>query len=368
MPLFSQKNNIVFDFGTGIMKAVVFAPYQKPEILKFAKSHIGFETLFKSNHFQNDVLADSMRNILKDLQIRNLSDFRKSYFLLSPEYIKEKVLSVKIIRDNPSIKINSQEEEKINKQINQEAQKQVFSKKGMDDAQFLKIRILEMRIDGYTVDCLKGFNGKEVEVSFVYIFSINDYLKKAKSFIESQCAPNPKILFLSDFILDFIKDNGKESSIVIDSGDKITRIYQGVAGKLLKISDLSLGGNKITKDLAMHLNIKEEEARTIKEKFFETGLSENLSGEIKNVLKNAGKIFEIEVKDKIAIDWQKISKVFILGGNNHFIKDFFAPEEINDKICKIDFNNGIEAQKEILLENLYYNILLICNYAKKESI
>ena len=49
-----------------------------------------------------------------------------------------------------------------------------------------------MRIDGYTVDCLKGFNGKEVEPLFIFF---NKRLFKKQKFYRITMRSEPKILF-----------------------------------------------------------------------------------------------------------------------------------------------------------------------------
>ncbi len=365
MPVFYKKNNIVFDFGTGIVKAVIFHMNNKAEILKYAKADISQDTLFKSNYFQNDVLQDSFNEIYKNLEIKNLSQFQKCYFLLSGEYLKEMILTQKIIRDNPKEKISKQEEEKIKKTIANLCEKQILKNKKFGEIQFLKFRIFSIKIDGYQVEGLRGFSGKEIEFSIICVFSINDYFKKAKSFILSQKCQEAKFIFQSDFIINLADESNAKNLLIIDSGDKITRFYSFLSGNIVSIDEMDLGGRKITNDLAVRLNMEFLQAKAIKEKFFYTQIGKELGGEIKYVLENNKDVFLIHAKHDSGINIDSFENIYIFGGNGYFLKDFAINQK--DKISNIEFKE-ILSSKEFLNDNIYHNLALICNYAKKENL
>jgi Tfp pilus assembly PilM family ATPase len=150
---------------------------------------------------------------------------------------------------------------------------------------------------------------------------------------------------------------------LIDAGDKLTRVYICNNGHISKITDIPFGGQKITKDIAHHLNIKTIEAQAIKEKFFLTQLSQELKGEIGEILNQLSKLFLIELEHNANINVKNINNISVFGGTSIFAKDALANYGVGQNINKTEFKNiSITDTKDILADGQYNSILLICNY------
>jgi cell division ATPase FtsA len=362
MPIFSSKNNLIIDLGTGYIKALSFYKNGTGNVTTgYARALINQDTLFKSNYFSPDAIKEGFDLILKGLNKKAFSDFSKTYFILSPEYIKETIISVKIKRNHPEQKISQSELEQIKKKASKLAQDIILEKKEFDEIQFLKFSIFSFKIDGYQIPKILGYTGQEIELTMFCVFSINNYYKKAKNFIESQKLTNYQIIWQGEYVLKIATDFNNKSFALIDAGDRLTRIYLCNNGYITKITEIPFGGNKITKDISSHLNIKPLEAQAIKEKFFLTQLSQELKGEIGSVLSQLEKLFLIELEHNADFNVKTIDNIAVFGGTSIFAKNALANYGVADKIYKIEFKN-ISIQKEILADGQYHNTLLICNY------
>jgi len=242
----------------------------------------------------------------------------ESLVTLSPDFLKTRVASFSFLRKESKKKISKKEGQVIKKKVLSQAQKRIskdFTKESgilAGEIEWLEIKITELKIDGYKVNSLSDYEGRNLEFKVLAVFAPNFYLKKAKEILKELNLKVLKIVQGSEN-LSKLSENG----LFIDIGGEITQFFLVKEGTLEKMDEFKIGGKMFSQALAEDLGIDEATARNLKERYSGKELSSNVQKKIRDIFSKERKKWYNTLKGKLEDLGLQVSKdIFLFGGTS----------------------------------------------------
>ena len=287
------ETTLLIDVGTETVKALLFEEKgQKIEILGSSLEYFDRYGIFDSRDFETDVLKKAIsRAIQKPLAAaKGEEEMNKSVILGLPAHIlKARVIRQSLKREEPKkIIIDEKEEKEIFQEVLERAKRdicQAYSQQSgilPTDIQFINLKILEIKIDGYRVPAIQKYQGKTLDFIILATFLPNHYLKKIKNIIESLGLTIKAVIQNAQGLNFYINEN--TDKIFLDIGGTITQIFLVKGGALEKIDEFPMGGQIFSKAISEKLGLREAEARILKERYSKRELSKESSERIKEII------------------------------------------------------------------------------------
>ena len=304
---FSKKEKyfLALDIGTETIKGLVFERInEKILILKSSLKYFEPFGIFNSRFFEEDLMKKIISAIIEEINLdvipkshsrfgvgmqAHFQDKPKFIFLGLPANILKSQISIeRIKRKNPQEKIQEREAESITKNVlalAKEETSQKFAKKtgiSVRDINFLNLKILEIKIDGYGISQLLGFSGKNLDFRLISTFLLRYDLERIKKIIHGL---NLEIVKIADPVgnLTSALSDKTLSGIFLDVGGKISRIIVIQDRKIKEISEFEGGGENFSKALNSTLGISKTEAENLKSRYSKKNLSEEVRKRIKEI-------------------------------------------------------------------------------------
>jgi len=298
------ETTLLIDVGTETVKALLFEEHsffstlrcarvfeesgQKIKILGSSLEYFDRYGIFDSRDFETDVLKKAISRAIKNLG--KGEEMNKSVILGLPAHIlKARVIRQSLKREEPKkIIIDGKEEKEIFQKVLEKAKRnicQIYSEQSgilPEDIQFINLKILEMKIDGYLVPAIQKYEGKTLDFIILATFLPNYYLKKIKNIIESLGLTIKAVIQNAQGLNSYINEN--TDKIFLDIGGTITQIFLVKGGVLEKIDEFPIGGQIFSKAISEKLGLRETEARILKERYSKRELSKESSERIKEII------------------------------------------------------------------------------------
>ena len=330
------ETTLLIDVGTETVKALLFEEHsffstlrcarvfeesgQKIKILGSSLEYFDRYGIFDSRDFETDVLKKAISRAIKNLG--KGEEMNKSVILGLPAHIlKARVIRQSLKREEPKkiigdedkssssptealdeVKkrtkfsspfagarvIDGKEEKEIFQKVLEKAKRnicQIYSEQSgilPEDIQFINLKILEMKIDGYLVPAIQKYEGKTLDFIILATFLPNYYLKKIKNIIESLGLTIKAVIQNAQGLNSYINEN--TDKIFLDIGGTITQIFLVKGGVLEKIDEFPIGGQIFSKAISEKLGLRETEARILKERYSKRELSKESSERIKEII------------------------------------------------------------------------------------
>ena len=320
LPILKKKEErfLTLDIGTEAVKALIFQK-ENEKIIIFGASLEYFDRfgVFDSKDFEKDVIKKTISKALQNFAPQN---FGRVLLGLPATILKGRVIFQNFCRENPKEIIKEKEEGEILEQVLKEGKGKIAQKFAensdilAEDIHFINLKILEIKIDGYEIPILRGYQGKNLDFRILATFLPKYYLKNIEDIVQARGFKNLKIVQEAEGLTSIFKNYS--DGIFLDLGGRITQIFLVKNGKLEEIGEFEIGGETFSQILSQNLGLKEEEARVFKEKYSE-GL---FSVEVR---KRIREIFSEEVENwfqslKLKLRNQKIlpSTIFLFGGGS----------------------------------------------------
>jgi len=287
---------------------------------------------------------------------------------LPPNVLKARVVSCSFLRKSPQTKILEKEEASINHKISETAKKEIsqsFSKESgilASDINWVYSKISQIKIDGYPISFLRGYQGRELEFKVLATFLPRYYWENIQGVINSLGFNIFKTVHLAQGILPLCE---KKSGLFLDVGGKITQLFKIKNCKIDKIGEFEGGGEMFVHNLSQTLGLDKETARNFSEKYSKKKLSPEVQKRIKAMLSEEKIIWHNDLKAKFKkMNIKNPSLVFLFGGGSCFpeIQESLmekAPD--NSKIKYIglrDLENVKDATKKLSHPQYISSLLL----------
>ena len=357
-----EKTNILLEVGTETVKALLFKEHgQKIEALTSACEYFDRYGVFDSRDFEGDVFKKAISRAIQKLGANS----EKSVILgLPADILKARVVCQNLKRLRSKENITEREAKQIYGQAIEKAKKnitQIFNQQSgilPSDIQFINLKILEIRVDGYRVPSLLKYDGQDLNFRILATFLPRHYLEKIKAIVESMDLKMGEVRQEAEGLNLFFKE--KSDAIFLDIGGTISQIFMVRNGILEKIDEFPLAGQIFSKAISEKLGLREAEARILKERYSKGELSKESLDRIKDILGFACQVWFKNLELKL----KEMSKGFlfpldivIFGGGSQLpdIKDILKKGEWNKSLT-----GGLRAT---ILDNPQETPLFLIAYA-----
>ncbi|MDD5145911.1 MAG: hypothetical protein PHF44_03675 [Candidatus Pacebacteria bacterium] len=324
-PFKKNKTNIFLavDIGSEAVKTLLFNKEEgKISILGSSIWYYDQIREFGGQNFEEDVIKKAILKTIEESQKRKGSDKKPAgaFLGINANILEGKISAEVYKRKKEKEKITEEEEREIYqavlKSVRQKIAKLYSETSGIlpEDIDFLSLKIIETKIDGYSIPKISGFPGKEIEFKILAVFSPKYYLESIKAVFKEAGIEILGISHLSE-TLSFIFKTENPDGIFLDVGGQVTQIIQVKRGILEKISKFDVGGEDFSQALSQVFGISKEQSRLLKERYSENDLPKNMGEGIREViLKYLQRWFG---NLKISLFEEKTfipKKIFLLGG------------------------------------------------------
>lgn len=246
----------------------------------------------------NGVIAACRKAIDQAKKSAEINDVTRVVMGVAGELVKGTTTTVHYERSNPNARIEMPELKEIIQRVQwktlERIKEQVEWELGRSvDVKLINAAIVDVRIDGYRVTNPLNFQGKSLSISVFNAYAPQMHLGAVDMIAEEldldlvRIAAEPYAVSASvgyEDILDF-------SGIFIDIGGGTTDIAVVRNGGLEGTKMFALGGRAFTKRLAQALRVPFDEAESLKVKYAQGKLPENVSGQFSKILTQDSKVW-----------------------------------------------------------------------------
>jgi len=359
-----EKPFLVLDVGTEAVKALVCKKDDnKVTVLGVATQYFKRYGVFNGKIFEANVIKKSIIKVIEQIQVQgqNLKEL-PVLLTLSPNILKART-SLQLLKQDKGSRISKTEEKAIFQQVLKKAQEEIhqrFSKESgilPRDIEMISLKILEMKIDGYSVSRLQGYNGKNLEFRVLATFLLKHYLESIKRIFADLELKILKIVHLAES-LPFALGDKIGDGVFLDAGGEISQIFLVKKDNLDKINEFGSGGKVFSEKLSDSLGIDEESARVLKEKYANNLLSREVRQRIREILSSEKRTWQQDLELKLG----KVnsSNVQLFGGASLLpeIQELLP----GSKIVYPKYFKNIEDKTKTLKNPQYAPCLFICYY------
>ncbi len=316
-----DKFFLSLDIGTEAVK-VLFSRKGadgKITILGAATQYFERYGVFDGRDFETDVIKKSVSKAIEQAyQSFVLSPKRKGAKIkklnlkklpvlvsLSSNILKGRIIWQFFKRGKTTrLKISKDEEKNIYQQCFKKSQKEIsqqFNKEfGIlpEDIKWVTLKVLEVKIDGYSVPKLQGYEGEDLRFKILVVFLPKYYFENIKRIFKNLQLNIFKIVHIAEN-LPILSEDKTRNAIFLDVGGQITQIFLVKAGILQQINEFEIGGRIFSQKLSETLGLDEESARVLKEKYANKFLSPESEQRIKEIFSEEKRIWYDSLMSKI---------------------------------------------------------------------
>ena len=384
--LFKKEKGKIFlglDIGTEAVKAIIFSFSGKKDkkitILGNSFSYFDSYGIFNSKDFEADVIKKTISKTIAKTQEKVNQRPNLTLLGLPANILKGRIVFQSFKRENSQSIIDKKEKEVIYQKILSKTQKeisQIFAKESgilPKDIHFINLKILEIKIDGYAVPVIQGYDGKNLDFRILAIFLPKYYLENVKKNIQTFAPGGLEILNLAE-VLPYFFRNRVADGIFLDVGGNLTQIFLVNNEKLNKVDEFQIGGETFSQALSQSLGLEISEARVLKENYskgelLEEGVRKRVREIFFQSLENWFKNLKLKLKTHSLLP----SAFFLFGGGSQLPEiqeileegdwegfSFFTPPKVKFIYPK-DFRNIEDITKKL---NSPQDVpaLLLCYY------
>lgn len=324
---------LVLDIGTEAVKALIFKTVllgkkehnfftpsidKKIVILGACTEYFERYSVFDGKDFEANVIKRAISKAIegayqgfilfskkKKTNIQK-QDWKKLPLLvgLPPNILKGRVARYSFRRKNPKEKISKNEQRLILQEVFNEVQKEISQKFTrefgilLEDIQWLVQKIIEIKIDGYSISGIQGYEGKDLEFKILTTFLPKYYSESIKRIFDQLQLKVLKIVHIAEK-LPAIWGDKKINGIFFDIGGETTQIFLVKKGSLQQINEFKDGGKAFSQELSGTLGINEKPARILKERYAKGLLSPGSKKRIKEIFLQEKRAWYENLKLKI---------------------------------------------------------------------
>ncbi|MAF42733.1 MAG: hypothetical protein CMI54_01010 [Parcubacteria group bacterium] len=361
-----KEKFLVLDIGTEAVKDLVFKKEGgKIVVLEESSEYFDEFSLWDSRNFKEDVIKKAILKTLQNLTLKDLP----LILSLPANVFKSRISFQSFSRKNQKDVIVEKEERLIQEDVIKEARKRIrdifYLETGIlsKDLEFLELKILETKIDGYEVPGLKGYGGQTLEFRILANFILKSHLETFNKIISSLNLKVFKIVHPSQALTGLFQT---PNAIFFDIGGEVTQFFIVKNGKLEVIDNFKVGGQDFSQEFSERLGLDQVRARKLKKDYSQGLLSEEVRQRIKEILSSAAQNWLKELKLKVTA--KKILfpfDIFLFGGGSlipeiqEVLEQSFSESHQIRYLYPKDLK-GIKVSLKILTSPKDVPILLLC--------
>lgn len=285
-----EKTVLVLDIGTEAVKGLLCKKENGKTViaenfLEYLDEFGTAEAVFDSRNLRRVLLEKIISRIIEKTK-NSIGKFPQELFWgLTADIFKERISRQNFIRKNPQELVQKKEKDEIRRKIFDETSKEILKQGFLTRDLFFAIqKILGIEIDGYSVQEIENYRGKNLNFKVLSAFLPLSYFKEIEDIFQKfHFSKNRKIVLLSEGLTSFVKEKS-DNFIFINIGGKITQIFLTKEDKIEKIDEFKIGGAVFSESLSEKLGLRLLEARILKERYGKGELSRESTLRIKEIL------------------------------------------------------------------------------------
>ncbi len=350
-----EKAIVALDLGTENVKAILFTVEEKQSM---SGEIIGKRGIIKGigkihhriENMQNNTITDIASIVKKTKEAIRIASQKAGIHPqqlvmgIAGEYVKGATSTMTYKREDTGAKINVSELRNIVHKLQwkafAEVRKMISEETGFPeiDVKLVGSSIVDVRIDGYKVANLLGFQGKEVQMSIFNSFAPLIHYAALQNIADELGLELLGIVsepFALSRCLDFEEED--LSAIFIDIGGGGTDIAIVSNGSVASTKMFGIGGRTFTKRLSVELNISFNEAERLKYAYTADKLEQKSKKIISNIINDDVEVWLEGVVLAIS-EFKQIkslpSKIMLSGGGTYLpeIKDTLNTRKWHKKL------------------------------------
>ena len=362
-----EKLFLVLDIGTEAVKILVCRrDNSKVTVLGAAIQYFERYGVFNGKIFEVNVIKKSVLKAIEQVQSKG-QNLKKLPVLLTlgPNILKARVSLQSFKQDERlKTKISKIQEKAIFQQVLKKAQEEIYQRFSKEsgilpkDMEMISLRILEMKINGYSVSKLQGYIGKDLEIRVLATFLLKHYLQSIKRIFADLELKILKIVHLAESLPFTFFDEKTKNGVFFDVGGETSQFFLVKRGSLEQIGELRVGGKAFSQKLSDALGIDEESARILKERYASKLLSREVRQRIREILLLEKRAWQQDLELKVGRI--SSSNIQLFGGSSLLpeVQELLSKSKI---IYPKDFKN-IKDETNSLKSPQYIPCLLTCYY------
>lgn len=289
--------------------------------------------VFNNHDFGQSVLKKAMRNTLLEVQREAGQNFKKIIISLPPDIFKARVASHSLERNNPKKPIGRKEEKEIHAAVFGAVREKVALAHAKESGispnhfDFLRSTILQIKIDGYEVENIIGYGGKNLEFRVLSVFMPENYYRDFEAVAKEL---NLRIIKLAHPFENLSRVFGKESGVFVDVGGDITQFCLMDRGIPAMIGEFEFGGKNFSEILSHSLGLSEENGRNLKERYSSRDLTEDARKRVEDICAPAVAEWTSLLREQLAKSGNIMRlKLYLWGGASQFfgLTEYFDREQ-----------------------------------------
>jgi len=365
-----EKLFLVLDIGTEAVKALICRKHNsKIIVLGAATQYFERYGVFNGKIFEVNVIKKSVLKAIEQVQSQG-QNLKKLPVLLTlgPNILKARVSLQSFEQDEGlKTKISKTQEKAIFQQVLKKAQEEIYQRFSKEsgilskDIEMISLRILEMKINGYSVSRLQGYIGKDLEIRVLATFLLKHYLESIKRIFADLELKILKIVHLVESLPFTFSGERAKDGVFFDIGGEISQFFLVKRGSLEQINELKVGGKAFSEKLSDALGIDEESARILKERYASKLLSREVRQRIREILLLEKRAWQQDLELKIGRI--SSSNIQLFGGASLLpeIQELLSGVKV---VYPKDFKN-IKDETKSLKSPQYIPCLLACYYGQE---
>lgn len=264
--------------------------------------------IFKKEKNRLVILSYSCeKNIHQAIEaVKAETDFKpKGVFLTLPaDILRGRIIFESFSRDdyNASKVIDKNEKKNICqavlRQVQQSAWQNFFQNSGIlsEELEFIELKILETKLDGYQVSDLRGYKGKYLEFRVFASFLPKFYLNDLKRHLEESGLKSFRILHRAQNLGEIIQPDG---IIFIGIETEFTQIFLTQNSQLAFLAEFEGGSNNFVRLLSHTFGLSIQGAKDFIERYIQRSLSEETRARLREMFLDVAKEWLADLKSKL---------------------------------------------------------------------
>lgn len=320
---------LALDLGTETVKAAILKKEgQKPIILGVGLEYYEQFGVWDGKDLEKDILKKTISKAVEKAQEQAKIKPKSVLLGLPADIFKARIIFEECNRvvgeRSPKKIIEAKEKKEIQQKILAQAKKNIAENFCRDsgilpqDLEFLNLAILEIKIDGYLVPEISGYDGENLEFRILATFIPKYYLENFRKAINNLGFKIVKIIHSAQN-LSSVLGRERPTGMFLDIGGEITQIFLMKNRKLEKIEEFKNGGKAFSEVLSQTLGLSEKRARILKERYSRGLISKESRPRFKEIFSSPLQEWFENLKAKLRITKGLIpSDIFIFGGGSLF--------------------------------------------------
>lgn len=280
---------LALDIGTEAVKALIFEKQgEKTIILGSSSQYFDSFSVFDGRDFEQEVLKKAVLKVINAAQEIAKIKTNFTFLGLPANVLKARVIFQDFRRENPKNIIDEKEKKEIQETILKGAERGISQVYALEagilpqDIQFIDLKILEAKIDGYEVPGIQGYDGKNLRFRVLATFSPEYYLENFFKISQDLNLKILKIVHPAQNLTAALLE--EDNAIFLDVGGNLTQVFLIRNGKLEIVNEYGIGGETFSRALSEVLGLTKVRARIMKERYSKGLLSTEARKRIQEIL------------------------------------------------------------------------------------